>query len=399
MSYNGLESMDTSESPKKDVFQRLGSYAQKNPLRIVIFFACLILFIIGLQMILNAILEKEHKPLLPTVMLSVSKTQDVPVYFSAIGTVIPNYVITVRTQVNGTLTAVNFEDGQYVKAGQVLAQIDPRIYQAQVLQYQGAELRDQALLENAQRDLVRYQNLYRTKAVSQQTLNTQETLVKQYQGAIAIDQGQLASAKTNLSYCTITSPVSGRIGISLVDAGNFVQPSDTNGIAVITTSAPISVQFPLPQKDVSQAFNAFYTTHDLPVFVYDQNRTKLIAQGKLTAIDNQVDTTTGTVSFKAGFPNTDNVLFPNEFVNVKMQVTILKNAVVVPTTAIQEGNDGSYVYRYNKNGTVTYVPIKVGPVDGDNTVITAGIAANQLVVVQGADKLFDGSKVVVSRNS
>jgi len=265
-----------------------------------------------------------------------------------------------------------------------------------MLQYQGAILRDEALLENAKRDLIRYQNLYKRKAISEQTLSTQASLVKQYEGAVTIDQGQYNAAQTNFYYCTITSPVSGRIGISMVDAGNLVQTSDTTGIAVITTLSPISVLFPLPEKDVTQTIEAFSNHRNVPVYVFDQNRKNLIATGKLTAIDNQVNTSTGTVNFKAGFVNQNNVLFPNAFVNVKMQVATLPNAIVIPTAAIQEGNEGPYVYRYNQNHTVTYLPIKIGITYRENTVVLSGLSVNTAVIVQGADKLFDGAKVQTS---
>jgi membrane fusion protein, multidrug efflux system len=332
------------------------------------------------------------------VMLSQSINADVPVYYSAIGTATPLVTVTVRTQINGTLTQVAFKDGQFVKAGDLLAQIDSRVYAAQILQYQGAFMRDQALLQNAQHDLTRYENLYKSRAISQQTLNTQQSLVQQYQGALKIDEGLLDAAKTNFSYCSITAPVAGRIGIAVVQAGNFVQPSDASGIAVLTTLNPINVVFPLPEKDIAAVANPFSGGSKLPVFAYDQDRQKIIASGALIAIDNQVNLSTGTVNFKAQFPNTDNALFPNQFVNVKLQVTTLKNAVVVPTAAIQEGTDGPYVYRYNSNHTVAYVPVKTSVTYHENTVITAGILPQQLVVTQGGDKLFNGATVLVSGN-
>ena len=241
-------------------------------------------------------------------------------------------------------------------------------------------------------------NLYKTHATSQQTLNTQQSLVQQYQGVVKMDQGLLDAAQTNFSYCSITSPVTGRVGIAVVRAGNFVQTSDVNGIGVVTTLDPISVVFPLPEKDIGSVANPFNGGNKLPVFAYDQNREKIIAKGVLIAIDNQVNLLTGTVNFKAEFQNADNALFPNQFVNVKLQVTTLKNAVIVPTAAIQEGTDGPYVYRYNTNHTVTYIPVKVGVTYHENTVITAGILPQQWVVTQGGDKLFNGAKVIVPGN-
>ncbi|MDP1574595.1 MAG: efflux RND transporter periplasmic adaptor subunit [Coxiellaceae bacterium] len=390
--------MDMPESPHQDVFQKLGAYTLKNPRHIAPFLAALLLFFIILQVIFNVFSEKKHAPLPSSVMLSPSTVADVPIYFSAIGTVTPDDTVMVRTQINGTLTQVAFKDGQFVKAGDLLAQIDSRVYAAQILQYQGAFMRDQALLQNAQRDLVRYVNLYKRQAISQQTLNTQQSLVQQYQGTIKMDQGLLDAAQTNFSYCSITSPVTGRIGFATVQAGNFVQTSDVNGIAIVTALNPIDIVFPLPEKDIGTVVNFFARGSKLSVFAYDQDRQKMIATGVLIAIDNQVNLSTGTVNFKAEFQNADNALFPNQFVNVKLQVAILKKAVIVPTAAIQEGNDGPYVYRYNTNHTVTYVPVKVGVTYHENTVITAGILPQQLVVTEGGDKLFNGAKVVVPGN-
>ena len=379
-----------------DPFQKIGALYQKNPKKLlsilVIIFLCLVL----LRLTINAIFD--HKPETPkaTVAVTAVKEQNVPVYFDALGTVNAEITVTVRTQLAGTLTHVYFEDGQYVKAGQQIAQIDDRTYQAQLLQYQGALLRDTALYDNARIDLHRYINLYKTRAVSQQTLDTQKALVKQDAGAMKIDQGQIAVAKTDIDYCHITSPVSGRIGLSITDEGNFVQPSDTNGVAVITTLNPIDVIFSLPQDDIAAVENVFDNgKHLLPVEAYNRDQNKLIAAGKLFAIDNLVNIATGTVDFKAIFQNDKLKLFPNEFVNIKLRVDTLKNALVIPTGAIQQGTDGPYVYRYNTNHTVSNIPVKTGVNAGENTVITAGLAVNQEVVTEGADKLFDGEKVVL----
>lgn len=381
----------------RDPFQKIGQFAQKHPKRLLLIIAAIFLFVLLLRIFVNALLDRKHAPTAPSVALAAAKTQDVPVYFDGLGTVNAVITVTVKTQINGIMQHVYFNDGQYVKAGQLLAQIDDRPYQAQLLQYKGALMRDTALYKNAVIDLHRYINLYKTHAVSQQTLDTQRATVAQDQGAMKIDQGQMDTAKTNIDYCKIISPVSGRIGISVIDEGNFVQTSDTSGIAVITTLAPIAVLFALPQNDIATVANAFDNgKNPLQVDAYNRDQNKLIATGKLIAIDNLINVSTGTVNFKASFDNNNLILFPNEFVNIKLLVNTLKNAVVIPTSAIQEGANGSYVYRYNTNKkTVDNVPVKTGVTAGENTVITAGIQSGQQVVTEGADKLFDGAKVSV----
>ncbi|MCX7120602.1 MAG: efflux RND transporter periplasmic adaptor subunit [Gammaproteobacteria bacterium] len=330
-----------------------------------------------------------------SVAISAVKTQDVPVYFSAIGTVNAVATITVKTQINGILQHVYFQDGQIVKAGDVLALIDPRPYEAQVLQFQGQLARDNALLDNAKIDLKRYINLYRTRAVSQQTLETQKSLVKQDQGAIKIDQGQLDAAKTNLLYCKITAPVSGKIGIGIVDQGNLAQTSDTAGIAVITTLEPMQIYFPLTEDDLPAIAKKFNAGKKLEVDAYNRDKTQLLATGVLVAIDSQIDTTTGTIQLEGGVENKNHLLFPNQFVNIDLRVTTLKNALLIPTAAVQQGATGPYVYRYNANHTVSNVPVKTGVTYSDNTVITSGLSANQIVITEGTDKLYEGAKVSI----
>lgn len=387
---------DTLKLTTQKQLHRLREFYQQHPKRALIILAAAILAFILLHILIGAIFHKKRTiPAVP-VAVAVAKIQNVPVYFSALGTVTPDYTVTVKTQINGTLIHVYFKDGQYVKAGDVLAEIDPRPYQAQLLQYEGQLTRDEALLANAKLDLRRYQKLYKSKSVSQQTLNTQQSLVKQYEGTVKIDQGQIDGVKTNLSYCKITSPVSGRIGIGIIDQGNFVQTSDTTGIAVITTLDPISVYFSLPEDNVPAVTEQFSAGKKLIADAYNRDQNKLLASGILTAIDNQVDTSTGTVKFKAQFNNQRNTLFPNQFVNINLQVTTLQNAVIVPTAAVQQGAQGPYVYRYNQNHTVSNVPVKTSVTYGENTVITSGIAANQIVVTEGTDKLIDGSKVAVT---
>lgn len=338
-----------------------------------------------------------HKRVIEPASVAVATvtTQNVPVYFSALGTVSAVNTITVKTQIAGILINSYFKDGQYVKTGDVLGEIDPRPYQAVLMQNEGQLARDQALLANAQVDLKRYINLYKTHAVSQQTLDTQQALVKQDAGTVVSDKGLVDAAKTNLLYCNIISPITGRIGISTISSGNFVQPSDTNGIAVITTLDPIEILFYLPQDDVSVIEKEFNAGKILTVNAYDRDAHALIASGNLYAIDNQVNVATGTVKFEALLDNKNNILFPNEFVNVNLQVTTLKNALIVPTSAIQQGANGSYVYRLNQNQTVSNIAVKTSVNYGEFTVVTTGLSENQIVVTEGSDKLFDGAKVFI----
>lgn len=368
----------------------------KHPLRVIIIILVIILLCFLLFRIFSDFfIHKKQKTPPLSVGVTTVKTQDVPVYFSALGTVDPDYTITVKTQVNGELKHIYFEDGQMVKAGDLLAEIDCRPYEAQLLQYQGQLERDQALLTNAKVDVIRYVNLLKTNSVAEQTLATQQSLVKQYEGAIKIDQGQIDAVKTSLSYCKIKSPVTGRIGISIIDAGNIVQTSDTNGIAVITTLDPIDVLFSLPEDDLPLVEKAF---HKGPLIVeaYDRDQNKLLVKGVLKAIDNQVNVTTGTVNFKAKFKNPTNILFPSQFVNINLKVTTLKNALIIPTGAVQQGAQGPYVYRYNANNTVNYVPVKTSVTFGEYTVILAGLNQNDQVVTVGGDKLSDGAKVSIA---
>lgn len=341
--------------------------------------------------------KKAHAPALP-VVTAVAKTNTVPVYLSALGTVTSIDNITVKTQVNGILQSVNYKEGQLVKAGDLLAQIDPRPIQAQVLQFQGQLERDSAQLANARVDLKRFQTLYKLNSVSQQTLDTQEALVKQLDGTVKLDQGQLNGAEVNLEYCKITSPIDGRVGLRLVDAGNLVQTSDTTGIVVVNTVNPITVVFTIPEDNVTQVLEQINNGKTLPVQAYDRTQTHLLDTGKLLTIDNEIDPTTGTVKLKAQFDNHRYLLFPNEFVNVNLQVDTLLNAVLVPTAAVQQGTQGTYIFLLNPDKTVSIKPVTTGVVTGNDTVINSGVLSGQTVIVEGTDKLTDGAKVTVENN-
>jgi len=330
------------------------------------------------------------------VVLAVAKSSNVPVYLQALGTVTPTSSVTVKTQINGQLMQVLYHEGQDVRTGELLAQIDPRPYQAQLIQYQGQLARDQALLLNDQLNLKRYQLLWKQDSVAKQTMDTQAAQVAQDEGTVKIDQGLVQNTQLNLTYTRITSPIDGRVGLRLVDPGNYVQTSDTTGIAVINTLDPITVIFTIPEDNVPEVVDQINAGKPLTVEAYDRQQNRLLATGTLITIDNQIDPTTGTVKLRAQFPNKKNLLFPNQFVNINLLIDTLVNATVVPTAAIQPSTQSPYVFLYNKDNTVSIKQVKTGvTADNDMTVVT-GIAPEQSVVVEGADKLTDGASVTVA---
>jgi membrane fusion protein, multidrug efflux system len=325
------------------------------------------------------------------IQIAQANSSNMSVYISALGTVIPKYTAIVKTQINGQLVKVNFQDGQIVKKDEILAEVDSRIYKAQVEQYEGQLLRDQALLENANLDLIRYKDLWKQNSVSKQILDTQIALVKQYEGTIQLDQGLLDAAKENLNNCKITAPFNGRLGLKLVDEGNLVQTTDPNGIVVINMIDPISVVFSIPENQIPQINNQFSS---LKVDAYNNDQSKLLASGKIKAIDNQIDTATGTIKLKAEFENKDGNLFPNQFVNLRVKVKEFKGALVVPTTAIQYAADNNFVYLVEEGKVISTI-VEVGVIDDSNTMIISGIGKGQIVAVSGVDRLSDGASVFV----
>ncbi|HMA49023.1 MAG TPA: MdtA/MuxA family multidrug efflux RND transporter periplasmic adaptor subunit [Magnetospirillaceae bacterium] len=331
---------------------------------------------------------------MPVVAASVTKA-NLDVTLNALGTVTPLATVTVKTQIAGTLMEIGFQEGQMVKKGDFLAQIDPRPYEHALEQAQGQLAKDQALLKQAQLDLKRYKTLLSEDSIASQQVDTQDSLVEQYKGTVITDQANVGTAKLNLIYCHITAPVTGRVGLRQVDLGNYVQTSDTNGLVVITQMQPMSVVFTLPEDQLPQVLTQTTKGNQLKVTAYDRAKTLKLAEGKLDTIDNQIDSTTGTVKLRALFANDPQILYPQQFVNVDLLVNTLVDAKTVPTAAVQNGAPGAYVYLVKDDNTVTVRPVKVGPQSGDKIAILSGLEVGDKVVVDGADKLREGSQVTL----
>jgi membrane fusion protein, multidrug efflux system len=330
------------------------------------------------------------------VVAAAARSGELDVVLNGLGTVTPLRTVTVRARVEGELMRVLFQEGQLVKEGQLLAEIDPRPFQVQLAQAEGQLARDQALLQNARLDLARYEALFKQDSIARQQVDTQQSLVRQYEGAVRVDRSQVESAKLQLSYTRVSAPVAGRVGLRLVDPGNIVRGGDASGLVVITQLQPAAVVFTVPQDNVPAVMKRLSSGERIPVEAWDREQKAKLAEGALASVDNQVDPQTGTVKLKAQFDNADGALFPNQFVNVRMKLDTLRDVVVIPSAAVQRGAQGLFVYLVRGDNTVTQRPVRLGPAEGLRVAIADGIVPGDMVVVDGMDRLRPGAPVEVT---
>ena len=366
----------------------------KRSRRGVVLFAIIVLVLIAVVVVHVLRQKKPARGAAPQVVTTATATLgSMPETLSELGTVTPVATVTVLPQLSGYLTAVGYHEGQDVQKGQFLAQIDPRQYEIDKQQAQAQLAKDQASLAQARSDLARFTQLNEHKSIAEQTFVDQQFLVQQDEATVKSDLANIAQFDLDLAYCHITAPVSGRVGLRLVDPGNYVTASSSPGIVVITTMKPTTVQFTVPQDSLAGVLQRMGTGANLPVTAYSSDNSKQVATGTLYAVSNQMATATGTVTLRATFPNDDEALFPNEFVNIQLLVDTLQNAVLVPTPAVQTGAPGDYVFLVNANNTVSVHKVTLGPSDGKNTVITSGLSAGNIVVTDGTDRLSDGAPI------
>ena len=327
------------------------------------------------------------------VVTATAQKGNIGVYYTGLGAVTPLYTVTIKSRVDGELMKIHYKESETVHQGDLLVEIDPRPYQVQLEQAEGQQKRDQATLDNAKVDLARYQKLWSQNAIPQQQLATQEATVKQDEGVLATDQGQIDSAKLNLVYCQIKSPITGRIGLRLVDPGNIVHANDPNGLLVITQVQPISVIFTIAEDQLPPVLKKMRAGQQLPVEAWDRELKNKITQGSLATHDNQIDQTTGTLKLRAVFDNKDDALFPNQFVNARLLVERKTGVTLVPNAAVQRNSQSTYVWVVKPDQTVSVRQITLGVTEGDQTEIASGLAPGEVVVTDGVDKLQEGGKV------
>ena len=329
------------------------------------------------------------------VRIATATQQDIDIYLKSLGTVTAYNTVTVRSRVSGELVDVAFQEGQRVKAGDLLAQVDPRAFQVALDQARGTQMQNLAQLENARRDLQRYQALFKQDSIAKQQVDTQAALVRQYEGTVKSDQANVDNAKLQLDYARITAPISGRLGLRQVDRGNLVSGSDTNGLVVITQTQPISVVFTLPETQLPEVRAELAAGRTLPVDAYDRADTRRIATGVLETLDNQIDVTTGTLKLKAKFENADDALFPNQFVNVRLHVLTRKDVTAIPTAAVQQGSAGAFVFLVQQDDTIVVRPVKLGAINNGMVAVNEGLQPGDRVVTEGTDRLRAGAKVEI----
>jgi multidrug efflux system membrane fusion protein len=390
------ESVPRIETPRPAVVQPVRRRAR---LRILLWLLVLAV-LVGLAALIVPRLARHptrarFTPPVP-VGVAVVKEGDMPVTLSGLGTVTPLAMVTVKTQISGQLIRVGFREGQMVKAGDFLAQIDPRPYQVALEQAEAQLGKDQAALRDAQVTLKRYNTLVAQNSIATQTRDTEAALVSEDAATIAADKAQIDAQKLNLRYAHIVAPISGRVGLRQVDPGNYVTPNDTNGIVVITQLTPISVLFALPEDDLPAVLRRLHAGAVLPVAVYNRSDTTRLAEGRLETLDNEIDPTTGTVKLRAVFANADGMLFPDQFVNVRLLVDTLRGVAIVPVTAIQRGEPGTFVYVVKPDRTVAIQVVRLGPGSAEAVAVLSGLKPGEKVVTDGTDRLHAGAKVVLA---